>query len=248
MKWLLELVVLLILMAFGGLLYLFNFTDPESDLNNQLRPVFLKTDLSRKVFNLNQVGDARLEYLNPKTQEILVEVNYAPAYPPHPQLENWLKEMVEETTGKPVKVTITAAPTLNDPAGYDDEQLGAFFKSLKKIEPEKGQGYIHLLYVAEHQEFPSNAGRTLGANEMAIFKRVILGLSSEPIIRARLEESTLKHEFGHLLGLPHTEDESCLMAESVEVYEKRRLQGGNLPLKHCPESLRLLEEFRLMAE
>ena len=62
-------------------------------------------------------------------------------------------------------------------------------------------------------------------------------------IQNMIEQSTIMHEWGHLLGLDHINQEDCIMNERVEVYENRRFQGSNIPTTYCAEELYQLHQL-----
>jgi predicted Zn-dependent protease len=81
-------------------------------------------------------------------------------------------------------------------------------------------------------------------NTIFIFQPVIKKLSNEPHIHDRLEQSTIMHEFAHLLMLEHIDQPDCIMTQTVEVLEHTRYQAGNIPTEFCPETLFQLDRLK----
>ena len=213
MKLLLQLIFLGIAFTFIGLMYCFRFAPPANLVNHEFRPFFLKSTLLRTVFWLRQVGDARYQIAS--TSPLIIAVKTSTDVTPNPDLTNWLTQMVQDTLHHPVQVIYNSnAPAL-----------------------------IHLEYRDQSPSAPTNAGQAINPTDMVIFTQTINSLSERPHIRAMLEQSTLMHEWGHLLGLNHVPDEACIMNERVEVYGNRRFQGNNLPTTFCPEELEQLKHL-----
>lgn len=237
---------LFILLALVYIYFLQQFRNAGSSnyVNEQLRPLFLQIAMTRWIFFLNDIGDARFDYVSSDKPTILVEVDYQQGKNPDGSLEEWMDKLVGETVRKKVEVEVSEERKIADAQEFSDRELRELSKVTKDYDSSENRSYLHVLYVSKSSDFPSNTGLALSANELFIFRDGIDGLSDRESMRARIEESTIKHEFGHLLGLEHVEWDDCVMSEKVEVYEKRKYQFENIPLDYCKESLDRLREMR----
>lgn len=237
MKVLLEIIFLLFAFTYIGLMVAFNFSSPDNFINQELRPLLITSTPARIVFRLYKPGDARYEFVSPQTESFLIEVDYAANAMPHPELINWLEDMVQNTIGKPVQVDITSQPEISSLATFSDQEIKQLTRSTKTLTPSENQAYLHLIYIPESSTVPSNSGLVLTSNDIFIFTKAISGLSERDHILADIEESTIKHEWGHLLGLEHINQEDCIMSENVEVFGNKIFQGSNIPTRYCGETL-----------
>ena len=223
-----------------------NLKDVDSDgvVNRELRPVLTKSAFYKSVFFLNSPGDARYDFFSSDKPTVLVEVDYQKGFEPNENLEDWIKSLFSETVGKEVLFEISQEEKIEGVRGFSDSELVSLSKSTRDFSGDSKQGYLHILYVSESEDYPSNTGLVLTANDFFIFRKGVDRLTDQKQARARVEESTIKHEFGHLLGLEHVERGDCVMSEQVEVYENERLQFGNIPLEFCAESKFAMERMR----
>jgi hypothetical protein len=232
-----QLVILLILIATGIVVYGLHLGGSENPINKELRESFLKSTLTRGVLALNDPGDHKFMYTSPASAGITIEVDLQPGIVPHPNLKSWLEGMLKETVGKHADVRIEYDNNIPPQASFTYTELLSLAKKTRDPLLAAQANYLHIIYLSSSANEPTNVGMVLTATDMFIFKHVINELSQMDSIRARIEHSTIKHEWGHLLGLDHLDLDNCIMSPRVEVYENRRYQGGNIPTNYCPETL-----------
>ena len=228
-----EIVLLLVLLSYLGLFSVLHFTSTTSFINAQLRPCLLPYSWARSLFALKAIGDYRLVYLS-SPEPIAVQVWSSANAQPNPELDTWITAMISETIGQTAHLTFhTLAQT--SLTSLSDSELK---QTLKTTRPSnQSQPHLRLLYVPQSATLPTNAGAVLSPDAIFIFTQTINQLSETDLVRAKIEQSTIMHEWGHLLGLDHINQANCLMNERVEVFGNRRFQIINLPTQYCPEEL-----------
>ena len=242
------LLFVIVALAYVFLLRSFRLADPSNSVNQQYRPLFLQSSVARSLFFLNRPGDGRFEYFSPEKDTVLVEIDYQVGRNPDERIEKWIANLVLETLRKDVEVVVTEQGEILDIEGLPDKALRSLARSTRNRVSGESRSYLHIVYISSSLDASSNTGLSLTANEIFIFKDRIYELSQKANVRSLIEQSTLKHEFGHLLGLEHVDSEDCVMSERVEVYEKRKYQFDAIPLDFCEESLeglRRIEEDAL---
>jgi hypothetical protein len=238
MKLFFQLLFILISFTFIGFFAALRFTPPESAFNQEVRPFLLKSNLTRRLFQLTRLGDGR--YLLSSQNPLTINLFYPQAYEPHDDLKIWADAMVQTTTGH--IVTINPQPQSDFPqTPLSDDAIDQLLNSL----PSQSPTALNLVYLSGSTDAPTNAGQAINANTILMFYGTIQDLSTQSHIRSMLEQSTLMHEWGHILNLGHIDQADCIMNEKVEVYAVRRFQGSNLPTVYCAEELyQLINQIR----
>lgn len=239
MKLFIELIVLSFLLVFIFLMVTLTLMPYDNPTNLALRPIILKLPYTQTLFRLNQPGDRRFAYAASKNSPLIIEVDYAPNVVLEAQLQIWLETIVQETLKKPVQVVIESTPQIPSQPDYTHQELYALAKAAQNPQL-KSPSYLQLIYVNRSQDTPTNSGVVLTSETMFLFQDAMYELTDQTHIRDRLVESTIKHEWGHLLGLEHIDQEDCIMSETVEVYETRRFQATNIPTDYCPPTISAL--------
>jgi hypothetical protein len=232
----LELVTLIVLLAILIPLYSLKRLPADHPINLSVRDLVLPHKMLVKAFRLNQIGDARYQLTDPKNSPLRIQISHPAKFSPSSQIENWLQTNVSASVGKtgillPPNTNLTAAPV-------SDKHL------LELTTTDLGDNYdLHVIFLPSSSDFPTNSGRTVSSKSIFIFYELIESLSSDVSIQNRLYQSTISHELGHLLGLEHVSAPNCIMSATVEVYENRVHQAGNIPLKFCIESLAQINQL-----
>lgn len=231
MKLFLQLTFIFLAFGFIALMLGLRFAPPNNALDRLLRPTLIRSSLTSRLFQLDQVGDARYQLSTTQTP-LAINVWHEAKTIPNPELSRWLEDTIKQTVDR--STIITFHPLKQPiPASVSDAELNEILKTL----PLKKSSTINIIYLPQSQSAPTNAGQAINATTMLMFTQTISSLSERAHIRDLIEQSTLMHEWGHLLGLDHINQEACIMNERVEVYGNRRFQGTNLPTAYCPEEL-----------
>lgn len=244
MKTFVELLILLILVSAGLLIYGLHVGGPDNPINQAIRDHVLKSSFTRTIMALNEPGDFRYQYLRTQNGVVTIEVDIAPGITPGKDLETWLKGMIKDTTGKTVSITQSHDGNIPAKSEFSYTELITYAKKSRDPLISSQPSYLHILYLPRSSNDPTNAGMVLSAADIFIFKDVINELSDRENIRARIEQSTIMHEWGHLLGLEHNDQTNCLMSETVEVYPERKYQAAAIPTAYCPNDYAILARFK----
>ena len=241
MKLVVETLILIILSIYLILFYSFQWADPENTINVELRPIIIRQQTIKNLFKLNRIGDNVYTYTNPQYPTITVEVDYQSDITLTPELDLWIDNMINDTLGKKVEVIIDDNNQLTPKSSYTDKEL--FQLTSSQVHYRSTTPYLHIIYLSSSSEVPTNAGRVVNHDTIYMFANVLGSLSDKVDIQLMLEQSTLMHEYGHLLGVEHIDQENCIMSKKVEVYGSSRYQGGNIPIDFCPETLYQLKKL-----
>jgi hypothetical protein len=231
-------IFLFVVLALGYVTLLngFKTNDSSSYINREFRTLMMKSKMARNIFFLNKPGDGRFDYLANKNNKVLVEVDYQINRSPGEEVEEWLIDIIHEVLRKEAEVLVSEESAIGGRDGFSDKELKEVETESRDSAADEGETYLHIVYISASEETPTNTGLVLSEDSIFIFKDAIDGLSQRETIRDRIEESTLRHEFGHLLGLEHVERDNCVMSEIVEVHSRRRRQYDNIPIDYCEES------------
>ncbi|MBD3362582.1 hypothetical protein GF362_02585 [Candidatus Dojkabacteria bacterium] len=224
----------------------FHFLSRNNFINKNTRLFFLKSRIFRRLLILNEYGDARFDYLSPDKSKVFVEVDYQLGYAPEIDLETVLTDIMTQLLDKQVEVKITQDKELPDLREFEDKHIIQILQETQNYTENSEQSYLHLLYLSKSAEQPDNTGLVLGSNDLIIFKETINELTERPELIKRIEESTIKHEFGHLLGVEHIEREDCIMSEYVEVLGNYKFQKNNIPTQYCGDTIVQIEDYKSM--
>lgn len=236
MKLFLELLLLVFLLIVFTVIYSFHFTSDQQLVNQILRPPLSHSALALRLLHLKRIGDYRYLYTN-SASPLSVTVWYDPQFPPPSQLKSLLNDIAQTTLKRNLEIKINPLPTPL-PTQLSDSDLTQL---LKVYPPDSSK--LQLFHLGASSTAPTNAGLVLDAGSLFVFQETLSALTNRQDLQAKLLQSTIMHEWGHLLGLDHLPDRNCIMSEMVEVYENRLFQGSNIPTSYCGEELFQLQSL-----
>lgn len=212
-------------------LFLIKFS-PSNPIGQDLKKFMIKYPSIVRTVNLNEPGDNRYAYVR-TSQPLIVNLFFDQENPADTNIKSWIAQMVKETTGR--EVVCNENPITIDLSLTDLNQIRSQIPS--------SPGALHIIWLNTYQKKPSYAGVTINRDTIFLFKTTMTQLVRTPAEVAGLEQSTLKHEWGHLLGLEHNELPGCLMYTVVEV-EGALLAKNEFPTDYCWNELDELAALR----
>ncbi len=221
--------VALVVVVAAGMIYLMKFNN-QSLLAKDLKKIMLHYPAFVSLINLNQPGDAKYIYLDPKVNTIYVNMVYTSQANPSGEVDQWLNQIIKQTTGKEINLNLALSPTVSSQESFSDADLN---RIRKEVLANSKTPLLNVIYLTTYKESPGFLGLTMHRDTIFIFKKTLTGLSQDSEIIKRLEESTLMHEWGHLLGLSHVDQPGCIMSDYIETYENRQITLVEIPLTHC---------------
>jgi len=109
---------------------------------------------------------------------------------------------------------------------------------------DKKDNFLNIIYLTHYKPDPRYLGITINKDTIFIFKGGFEGIGENEKVLRRIEQSTIMHEWGHLLGLGHVESEDCIMSEMVHFYSDRELWTGEVPTQYCAETLYEIKKMK----
>ena len=191
-----------------------------------------------KSANLEAPGDSAMDLLsNDNYDKILLEIGYVAGFKPDASAINDLIENLKERTFKQiveVKYLVIPSPakdslSLQEVADLESENRTAYSSgSTIAI-------YIYFSDAPSDEDKPEEDLVTLGAvfrnTSMVIYESTVQNLANKSLLlsTATVETATLLHEFGHLFGLVHLNNEMVNPHEGTTTNDK----GEEVPSQHC---------------
>ncbi len=204
--------------VFIGLYVSFNFLDPENAINQTYRRQVLHYPFLRKILRLEQVGDARYDYMYFRDLPLTIHLFYQEDVSLSEETTQKILNKMQLVTHKYVPGTFSGPLTLHTiPTKVNDEDL-------KKIRDTYAQqdslwrtsAPLNIFVLNYYTPHPSYAGLVEDAHSIFLFKQAIENVAATPELIPAIESSTILHEFGHLGGAEHINIQGCIMIDKVE--------------------------------
>lgn len=237
------LILIITSFSFAILYYFLNINSPDNTINNSFRKKIIASFFLRRIFRLNQVGDARYDFTsNEKFKRININVYYQYGEVLYPQTIEKAAFKIQEITKKPKGITIKKIPITTF---IQDHVTDQEINLLTKKYPAKwittdDTVTLQIFILKKYNEFPTYAGIVKDAHNIFIFKDSISDVSDRQATTQDAEISTILHEFAHLLGADHVGNPTCILHEKVENLT------DNLPTdintSYCQEDLEAIQD------
>lgn len=235
--------LLLLIIICGTFIYMKSQSlgSDDSYFNQNTRYTLGKYSLARWILSLHKDGDARAMYLlgsSPITLEVVRSVNAPLDEKPVKDFAN----RIEEYTGR--KVVIFNTDTISETVVRKDQLKG--IAATRRRHMVAGQPNLFVVYAEDFLSDKNEIGMTIEEYGILLSHRKIVDLtSSHPQAKNQYITSTLLHEFGHQIGLPHNTNNSCIMNESVDgPADKAFFSGFFTVTKFCSEELETLKQIK----
>lgn len=225
-------------------IYLVKF-DPNSIIGQNLRKSLIRYPSIVTWINLNQPGDYRYAYVNSKYAKISVNVYYSANMSPDADASTWIANTIKDTVNKKIDITMKELSQTEEKDTYSDQDLNLIRKNNTKT---SNNPVLNIFYLTSYTEIPSYLGLTLHRDTIFLFKQTLINISDKPEIIKLLEQSTIMHEWGHLLGLPHSEEMGCVMSNYLETYENWPMNENMIPLTQCWDTTYALDKLKAGAK
>jgi hypothetical protein len=241
-------VLLLLLVIAGSFAFVFLRIQANGSENNffntSYREIFAANETLRKILGLHFDGDGKADYLSPKYSKINIEVDEMSGLDISRFALDTLVSRMQAITGKQVTYTIndTAIPFSDNLNETQIQDLANLYRN----EHNSGDtASVYLLYLTMEDNDTDRLGVTLQEYGMVLFQGPLeLFTKSSPNSLPDFIESTALHEFGHQLGLPHNDYQSCLMQASVDAPSGFDFING-VVTDFCPYERDLIESAKL---
>jgi len=203
---LLLLIIILFIFSYIFLYYFFNLAPKDNYFNKTFRPKIISNFFLRKIFKLHTIGDARYDYLKDDVfKSLMINVFNQEGETLTDETKNQLVSKISALIKKPDGITISEK-TLEDPLpeNVTDQDLINLLKIYQHNSNKKAQ--LNIFVLKKYEPHPTYTGLVIDAGSIFIFMDTVRDLSFYEKTTTSAEISALLHEFAHLLGAEHVED------------------------------------------
>lgn len=219
MKKIITLFLLLLILAIIIFFILrFGLASTEDNFfNKNFRSFFAKYPIARYILALHFDGDAKTDYLGNKFGKILIEVDTMDGMEISTHALDILKEKIQAVTKKPVEY-IESDSIIPYKETVTDQDLQKLHTLYRNYYIKNNEAILYLLVVSLDADKSTYMGSTLNEDGLVLYRdQIKIFTQDSPSTLSNYEESTILHEFGHQIGLPHNNEPKCLMNESAEM-------------------------------
>jgi len=233
--------------------YFANSDNTDNWFNNNYREGFAQNLFLRKILNLRWDGDGKSDYLlDEKYTSLYIEVDQYDDCNISEESMNGVQGEISRIINKPggvsYKISDDTIALAND--GYNSEGIRNLAQRYQNNATSDTQAVLYIMCLNRYEEQLSNIGQTVHEDGVVVFWDTIqkLASSSTEMIQTYIS-STILHEFGHQLGLDHSNDTNCLMSESVESPGNAAGAIYLIPSHYCEEEYILIDaEMKSLSE
>lgn len=212
------LIVIILTFSFSIIYYLLNLNPNTYSANSSFRKQIISQPLLRKIFKLHQIGDARYDFAKDSNYAKLNIIIY------YQNGEILNSETIEEAVSemkmvikKPDGINIKRVPIMTSIPNYTtDKELDLLIKKYPVNQPVFGKTTTLQIFILKSYEDLGFTGMVKDASNIFIFKNAIKSVSDQQSSTRAAEVSTILHEFAHLLGADHVQDETCILNAKIE--------------------------------
>lgn len=188
--------------------------------DEKFRYLFTQSPAVRKILGFHDYGDGQSDYLSTKRfNKLLVEIDFLDGYKLTDETVANLKGKLKEVCRKSSVEVQVDDIVYESQENFSTQEIQELEKVHRDYWASNNQAVLYILALTSSKEKPTSVGSTFSETGITIFKKTIEGISDLVQYQKQMEESTIYHEFGHLLGLEHSD--SGVMAERVEVVNEK---------------------------
>lgn len=229
--------LILLIISFPIFIYLIKFNH-DTYVGGYLMGIVINNPNIVRLLNLNEPGDARYLYFDPSSKNISVNVVSVNIKEPNSKVDLWVEDMISQTVKRSASVGVVSNIAYAKTKLLTDADLS----EIRKRAISRMRTDLYLIYTSSYAEKETAVGLVLHRDTIFIFRDALNALSEKESVKDILEQTTIMHEWGHLLGLDHVNDGACIMNEIVDVYDYPPI-GKDLPTKYCDKELQLIKEY-----
>lgn len=209
--------LIIIVLSFGFVWLKSSALGAENNyFNRKLRSNFAAIPAFRKFLGLHYDGDGKADYLSGRYEKILIEVDVMNNLGMQLEALDTLTAKIQDLTSKSTSYIVSDR---NVPYSRElsKEEIDKVVQKYRNHKSKDDTATIYLLYGSRDQDNPNLLGITHQEYGIVLFGDAISDFTrNNPKTSASYEASTVLHEFGHQIGLPHNGRPDCLMNEQVE--------------------------------
>jgi predicted Zn-dependent protease len=244
MKKIFTIIVLLvvIVLSFGYALLKMMSVGPENNyFNRHWRAVFDRSPALRDILDLHFDGDGKTDYLGNKFSKIVMEVDVLNGETIDRQTLQEVTQKMQAVTGKPTSYFISDT----DIAGsheLSDLEIGQIAAQYRNLKTGNDTASVYLIVTGQKPQAPKLLGSTYQEYGIVIYNQAVKDFTKNaPQTFDRYILSTILHEFGHQLSLPHNGNEQCLMNEHAELDSTAKADSSRVIVDFCDYEKELIK-------
>lgn len=230
-----------VIFSFVGLRSMANGSD-NNLFNQKYRAMFDKYPLARDILGLHFDGDGRFDYLDRSKSKLWVEIDTVYGTEIPQASLDLLAEKIKSSTGKDV-VYYVSDKEIPAKQIVTQDDVKKLVSNYKNFHPNDG-AYLYLLFLQSYEPDPLLLGSTYQEDGVILYDQALKDLTkASPETYPQYVESTILHEFGHQLGLPHNEQKNCLMNSHADTNNVVRETTKSVIVDFCDYEKKLIQSM-----
>ncbi|MCL5435701.1 MAG: hypothetical protein M1275_01310 [Patescibacteria group bacterium] len=236
--------LIIIVATFGFIGLKLSAAGPDDNYFNQhLRSDFASHPFLRQILGLHYDGDAVVDYLGSRYDGIAISVAVEAGITLAPNVLQDFADKITQVTGK--KTSYSVSPALIPTTDVASKSPVELESSFRKLHSSGRTAALYVLLLGTDPEDSKLLGSTLQEDAIVLYIGALKDFASRfPKTLPNYEFSTLLHEFGHQLGLPHNDLDNCLMNERAEHAESFIELPSDVIVDFCPQEYSELQTIK----
>lgn len=221
--------LLLVIVFFAGVVVFAAESRGSSDnfINRTVRYRVARSQTLRTIFSLHNDGDGRTDYLGTATTRISIRIGLIDNIQIPDSVWQEFAAKVQSITGKQATYEVVGPRLQTMDAVSAVEGIAVTSKA-------PSTAYVYIVVASSNPENADTLGLTYNENGIILYNSALEAFTeSTPATYTTYAMSTLLHEFGHQLGLPHNSEPGCLMTEHAELEHFAKRYAGDVVTDFC---------------